>query len=202
MSRDPDTTGTAGIPRQDALRPDGSGGSTAPLVPPPPVDRRGFLFKLGLAINAVAAAAFALPLVGYVLAPMRRRAWQAWIPLGPATGFPVGQTRLATYRNPFVVPWDGVTADIPCWVRCISDTSFQVFAVNCTHLGCPVRWFPESGLFMCPCHGSQYDATGKVVRGPAPLSLALAHVAVENDTVFMSQWSETDFRTGDKPWWA
>ena len=72
MSRDPDTTGTAGIPRQDALRPDGSGGSTAPLVPPPPVDRRGFLFKLGLAINAVAAAAFALPLVGYVLAPRRR----------------------------------------------------------------------------------------------------------------------------------
>ena len=56
MSRDPDTTGTAGIPRQDALRPDGSGGSSAPLVPPPPVDRRGFLFKLGLAINAVAAA--------------------------------------------------------------------------------------------------------------------------------------------------
>ena len=171
MSRDPDTTGTAGIPRQDALRPDGSGGSTAPLVPPPPVDRRGFLFKLGLAINAVAAAAFALPLVGYVLAPMRRRAWQAWIPLGPATGFPVGQTRLATYRNPFVVPWDGVTADMPRWVRCISDTSFQVFAVNCTHLGCPVRWFPESGLFMCPCHGGAYYEDGQRASGPPPRGL-------------------------------
>ena len=46
------------------------------------------------------------------------------------------------------------------------------------------------------------DKTGKVVRGPAPLSLALAHVTVENDTVFISQWGETDFRTGDKPWWA
>ena len=49
---------------------------------------------------------------------------------------------------------------------------------------------------------SQYDATGKVVRGPAPLSLALANVSVENDNVFVSQWTETDFRTGDKPWWA
>jgi cytochrome b6-f complex iron-sulfur subunit len=27
-------------------------------------------------------------------------------------------------------------------------------------------------------------------------------VSVENDNVFLSQWSETDFRTGDKPWWA
>ena len=53
-----------------------------------------------------------------------------------------------------------------------------------------------------PLHGSQYDATGKVVRGPAPLSLALAHVNVENDNVFVSQWSETDFRTDEKPWWA
>jgi len=27
-------------------------------------------------------------------------------------------------------------------------------------------------------------------------------VSTENDNVFLSQWTETDFRTGDKPWWA
>jgi cytochrome b6-f complex iron-sulfur subunit len=27
-------------------------------------------------------------------------------------------------------------------------------------------------------------------------------VTVDNDTVFLSQWSETDFRTGEKPWWG
>ena len=69
----------------------------------------------------------------------------------------------------------------------------------CTHLGCVVPWNSGANKFMCPC---QYDATGKVVRGPAPLSLALAHVSVDNDTVFVSQWTETDFRTGDAPWWA
>jgi cytochrome b6-f complex iron-sulfur subunit len=72
----------------------------------------------------------------------------------------------------------------------------------CTHLGCVVPWDVNAGKFACPCHGSQYDATGKVVRGPAPLSLALAHADVnENENVVLTTWTETDFRTGEKPWW-
>ena len=45
-------------------------------------------------------------------------------------------------------------------------TKFQVFAINCAHLGCPVRWFPQSGLFMCPCHGGAYYADGSRASGP------------------------------------
>ncbi len=51
-------------------------------------------------------------------------------------------------------------------------------------------------------HGSQYDARGKKVRGPAPLSLALAHVNIVDDIVSFSPWTETDFRDGSEPWWA
>ena len=43
---------------------------------------------------------------------------------------------------------------------------------------------------------------GKVVRGPAPLSLALAHLDIdEKDNIVYSPWTETDFRTGLEPWW-
>ena len=44
----------------------------------PPVSRRGFLLGLGLALNAVAAALFTVPVVGYLLGPLRRLAGQAW----------------------------------------------------------------------------------------------------------------------------
>jgi Rieske Fe-S protein len=48
----------------------------------------------------------------------------------------------------------------------LDTTAFQVFAVNCAHLGCPVRWFPQSGLFMCPCHGGAYYRDGSRASGP------------------------------------
>lgn len=92
----------------------------------------------------------------------------------------------------------------PTYLIVEGDDAIGSYGINaiCTHLGCVVPWNSGANKFMCPCHGSQYDATGKVVRGPAPLSLALANVSVENDNVFVSQWTETDFRTGEKPWWA
>ncbi|KAJ8907689.1 hypothetical protein NDN08_007796 [Rhodosorus marinus] len=72
----------------------------------------------------------------------------------------------------------------------------------CTHLGCVVPWNAAEKKFKCPCHGSQYDKTGKVVRGPAPLSLALAHVEEGGSgEVLLKTWTETDFRTNLAPWW-
>lgn len=78
------------------------------------------------------------------------------------------------------------------------------YAINavCTHLGCVVPWNRAANKYMCPCHGSQYDPTGKVIRGPAPLSLALAHVTIdEKKEVALTPWTETDFRTDTPPWW-
>lgn len=79
--------------------------------------------------------------------------------------------------------------------------SFGLNAV-CTHLGCVVPWNVAENKFMCPCHGSQYDSNGKMVRGPAPLSLALVHAEVANDKVQFLPWTETDFRTDEAPWWV
>eukprot|EP00798_Chlamydomonas_sp_ICE-L_P018076 gene18076-24499_t len=86
----------------------------------------------------------------------------------------------------------------------VKDGEIESYGLNsvCTHLGCVVPWVPSENKFKCPCHGSQYNSEGKVVRGPAPLSLALAHIDIdESDHVVFNTWTETDFRTGDAPWW-
>lgn len=134
--------------------------------------RRRFLVWLGAGLTALGGVLLLLPFAGYVLGPaLRRRARQAWIPLGAVADFSEGRTRLATYRNPFTVDWDGATAELACWVRRIEGRRFQVFSVHCTHLGCPVRWFAESGLFMCPCHGGVFYEDGQRAAGPPPRGL-------------------------------
>jgi quinol---cytochrome c reductase iron-sulfur subunit, bacillus type len=154
---------------------------TSPTGP----SRRSFLFGLGIALNALAAALFAIPVIGYILSPVRRFAWLTWMPLGPLSDFPENQTRLAAYENPFVKPWDGATAKIPCWVRRLTGRSFQVFAINCTHLGCPVRWFQESGLFMCPCHGGVFYSDGRHASGPPPRALYQYEYKVEKGQLWV-----------------
>jgi len=58
----------------------------------------------------------------------------------------------------------------------------------CTHLGCvplgnkPTDPRGQWGGWFCPCHGSQYDTSGRVRHGPAPLNLALPPYAFESDS--------------------
>jgi len=129
------------------------------------LSRRQSLLKIAAAFNGVVGVLLGIPIVGYVLSPMRRGD-DRWIPLGALEQFPAGETPLATFRNPVSNVSDGDTAELPCWVRNVDGSKFQVFAINCAHLGCPVRWFPQSRLFMCPCHGGAYYEDGSRASGP------------------------------------
>lgn len=55
----------------------------------------------------------------------------------------------------------------------ISNTPKGVMALYkvCTHLGCLYNWNTQEGKFICPCHGSQFQADGTYIQGPAPRSL-------------------------------
>jgi menaquinol-cytochrome c reductase iron-sulfur subunit len=150
---------------------------------PPPVaplpGRRSFFGMVTYGLGAVAAAAVAIPFFGYLLGV--RKAPVDWQVLGPVADFPLNQTRRVTFDNPIRQPWDGMVARTGVYVRYegrdeqeADETKahkFLVLAVNCAHLGCPVSWFQESGLFMCPCHGGVYYANGERASGPPPRGL-------------------------------
>jgi Rieske Fe-S protein len=147
---------------------------TDPNTAAPAPTRRTVLQWLTCGLSGVAAAVLAVPVVGYFLG-VRKRTDQ-WVALGPVSRFPVNETRMATFDNPLRAEWDGDTAQTGVFVRFLGkdgrqQDQFLVFAVNCAHLGCPVSWFPQAGLFMCPCHGGVYYADGERASGPPPRGL-------------------------------
>jgi Rieske Fe-S protein len=160
---------------------------------PPPVEplpgRRTFSRWLTYGLGAVATAALGIPFVGYLLGA--RKAPVKWLTLGPVTDFAQDQTRRVIFDNPIRQPWDGMVAHTGVYVRYEGQDEtetdetkkhkFLVLAVNCAHLGCPVEWFQESGLFMCPCHGGVYYSNGDRASGPPPRSLFRCVYRVRRD---------------------
>jgi Rieske Fe-S protein len=147
-------------------------------VPPPaakpPEERRHFFRWLTGILAGMAGVVASVPLVGYFLGSRARRVF--WVSVGRLEDFPEHETRMATFDNPLRQSWDGITAHTGVYVRNEGsasgpDKQFRVLAVNCAHLGCPVSWFPQSGLFMCPCHGGVYYADGQRASGPPPRGL-------------------------------
>ena len=150
--------------------------------------RRGMLFRLGLLFDGAVGVILAVPIARYLLSPAireRKPGYESWLSLGPMEQFPQGQTRLTSFRNPGANLSDGDTAKVPCWVRNIDGQSLQIFAINCAHLGCPVRWFPQSGLFMCPCHGGAYYADGSRASGPPERGLFQYRYKVEQGNLWI-----------------
>jgi Rieske Fe-S protein len=145
------------------------------------VSRRWLLLKIGFLFNSVVGLAIATPVLQYLFSPVKRdKAYLSWISLGPLDTFPVGETRLAKFVNPMRRSTDGETDRVACWVRRTAAGQFTVFAINCAHLGCPVRWFPQSQLFMCPCHGGAYYADGSRASGPPERGLFTYETKVVN----------------------
>jgi menaquinol-cytochrome c reductase iron-sulfur subunit len=117
-------------------------------------------------MGGATALIVAVPAIGALLAPLLRPQPPAWRQVGKVDDFPVGTTNSVTFEDPSPLEWAGVASQSAAWLRRISDNQFEAFSVNCTHLGCPVRWIPDATLFMCPCHGGVFYSDGVPAAGP------------------------------------
>jgi menaquinol-cytochrome c reductase iron-sulfur subunit len=149
----------------------------------PVLQRRRFLSRVSVALSAVASAVVGVPVVGFLVAPLVRRPPRVWRVVGAVGDFTVGETVSVAFEDASPLPWSGVTARTAAWLRRDGVDSFTAFAVNCTHLGCPVRWIQTAGLFLCPCHGGVFNADGSVAAGPPPKPLTRYPVRVRGGQV-------------------
>lgn len=79
-------------------------------------------------------------------------------------------------------------ADQPVLVVRAATNSEELVAVNptCTHRDCVVNWNQQQNVFLCSCHDSKFDTTGKALSPPAKDPLQLYTVKIQNDRIFVS----------------
>lgn len=147
------------------------------------ITRRRFFEKISLALGGLCAAILGVPLVGFVIAPLFRKAPDEWLSIGKIGDFQIGKTVNVTITDPSSLAWAGVTSKSAAWLRRVDERQFIAFSVHCTHMGCPVRWLSDAELFMCPCHGGVFYSDGTVAAGPPPTPLTRHQVRIANGEV-------------------
>lgn len=85
-----------------------------------------------------------------------------------------------TLDQPIVYSQGSITfvSEVKAWLIHDKDGIYALSA-TCTHLGCIIK--DEQDKFVCPCHGSQFDFSGRVLQGPATTSLQYFEVRLSDD---------------------
>jgi len=65
----------------------------------------------------------------------------------------------------------------------ISDENYAALLTHCTHKGCELK--PAGDILICPCHGSEFSSTGKVLESPAERDLMQFRVSHDSKFVYI-----------------
>jgi Rieske Fe-S protein len=74
----------------------------------------------------------------------------------------------------------------PIIVTRLSETNAAAYSSRCSHMGCEVN-VPSNGEIKCPCHGSLFDVTGKVKKGPAKRDLTQYSATLDGTTITVKE---------------
>ncbi|MEW6245081.1 MAG: ubiquinol-cytochrome c reductase iron-sulfur subunit [Nitrospirota bacterium] len=142
--------------------------------------RRTFFGWVTAAAAAVIGLTLAVPLVGYFVSPALKRRESSWVDVGGLDELPVGEPKQLDYVATVKDGWMEAKSNKAVWAIKQGDGQVTVFSPMCTHLGCGYRWDGADRRFKCPCHGSVFDVTGRVMGGPAPRPLDRLPSKIEN----------------------
>jgi menaquinol-cytochrome c reductase iron-sulfur subunit len=155
--------------------------------------RRRFFGRVITAIAAVVAAAWAVPLGIYAVAPALKRRIREWADAGAMVDLDVDRPRELDVVVSRRDGWQEVRAVKSFWAYRAQDGEVVAFSAICPHLGCAFQWQADERRFVCPCHRSVFSLSGEVVSGPAPRPLDRLDVKVENGRLLVLP---QDFKSG------
>jgi ubiquinol-cytochrome c reductase iron-sulfur subunit len=157
--------------------------------------RRDFLYIAASGIGAIGAAAAIWPFISQmnpsadVLALSSIEVDLANIPVGMSLtvlwrGKPVFVRHRTEAEIQKAVADDKVDLPDPATDESrVKKPEWLIMVGVCTHLGCvPLGQQGDFGGWFCPCHGSHYDTSGRIRKGPAPANLPIPEYAFISDT--------------------
>jgi Rieske Fe-S protein len=151
------------------------------------MNRRDFYRYGTIALGNLVALVVAIPGVAYLLDPLRRKSRQGefqkitrleQLAEGIPQSFPIIDERRDAWvkypREPVGSIW---------LIRQKADAKEPViaFTAECPHLGCAVNLSADGASFLCPCHTSSFDFTGKPLNQVPPRSMDRLEVKISSD---------------------
>jgi menaquinol-cytochrome c reductase iron-sulfur subunit len=160
--------------------------STHPAQPAE-ATRRGF-FQIAIGVLAgVGGLVLGIPLVGSLIGPAFRKKTARWARVVTVESLPLGQPTVVSFTDQSSEGYLRETVVRNVWAVRRSAAAVTVYSPICTQLSCRYNWEPNSGRFLCPCHGSLFALDGKVLAGPAPRPLDTLPVKIENGALYV-EW--------------
>ena len=126
-------------------------------------------------LSFTTAGAAALLVMGSSLAAAVMRYLFPSVYYEPPQRFKIGYAKDFPFGVPTFLP------DEKVYIFRDENKGFSAASAVCTHLGCTVRWFENDHKFHCPCHGSIFARSGKVLHGPAPRPLVWLEITLAKD---------------------
>jgi menaquinol-cytochrome c reductase iron-sulfur subunit len=149
--------------------------------------RRGFLKLSTGVLSSLVAVVLAIPLVGTLVGTIYRTKRLQWTRVGQFDALPLGEPTKVSWRDERVDAFIREAVERDVWAIRRSATEVTIFSPICPHLGCRYNWHPDKQEFICPCHGSIFSTTGKVLGGPAPRPMDTLSWKLENGELYV-EW--------------
>jgi menaquinol-cytochrome c reductase iron-sulfur subunit len=141
-----------------------------------------FINLLGTGIAAIVG----IPAALYLLLKPNSTAIGDLIEVADLDSVPTDKPKEVLFTHTRIDGWKKTREKTSTWL--VKDAAGKVtaFAPACTHLGCAYHWEADAKNFLCPCHDSVFDVSGKVLSGPAPRPLDRFSVEIDNGKVLVN----------------